>query len=70
MPTIADGKLISSLSGTSFNGVITGLKGETTYYIRAYAVNEARVGYSEVVAITTPESNVPGEDDIVSPDKN
>lgn len=70
MPTIVDNKLISSLSGTSFNGVIVGLKEKTTYYIRAYAINETRVGYSEVVTITMPETNAPGEDDIVSPDKN
>lgn len=70
MPTIADGKLTSSLSGASFNGVITGLKGETTYYIRAYAINEAKVGYSEVVTITTPVSNIPGDDEILSPDKD
>lgn len=70
VPTTADNKLVSSLSGTSFNGVIAGLKRETTYYIRSYAINETKTGYSEVVVITTPESNVPEEDDIVSPDKN
>ncbi|WP_300703496.1 fibronectin type III domain-containing protein [Bacteroides sp.] len=69
-PTIADGKLTSTLDGTSFNSTITGLKAKTTYHIRAYAINEARAGYSEVVTITTPESNVPDIDDIESPDKN
>ena len=32
---------------------ITGLEEGTTYYLRAYAVNEAGIGYGEVVSFTT-----------------
>ncbi len=69
MPTTADGKQVSTLEGVSFQEMITGLKPQTTYYIRAYAINEVKIGYSEVVTFTTPVSDVPDIDDNVSPDK-
>ena len=69
MPATADGKQVSTLEGVSFQEMITGLKPQTTYYIRAYAINEVKIGYSEVVTFTTPVSDVPDIDDNVSPDK-
>lgn len=69
-PTIADGKMKATLDGTAFSATITNLKWKTKYYIRSYAVNEAKIGYSTVVEMTTPVSNVPEEGDIESPDKN
>lgn len=68
-PTIADSKVTATLSGATFSATVIGLKAETKYYVRAYAVNEAKVGYSDAVEFTTAVSNVPGEDEIVSPDK-
>ena len=38
-----------------FAAIIEGLKPETTYYIRAYAINEKGTGYSETFVYTTPE---------------
>lgn len=67
-PTIADGKISATLSETSFSGTISELKKNTKYYVRAFAVNDSKTGYSEVKEVTTQD--VPGEDDIVSPDKN
>lgn len=58
------------LDGVSFSTVISELKAETKYYIRAYAVNEAKIGYSDVVEVTTAVSDEPDIDDNVSPDKN
>ena len=37
-------------------GKIAGLEEGTTYYLRAYAVNEAGIGYGEVVSFTTKTS--------------
>ncbi len=37
-----------------FSGSITGLTINTTYYVRAYAVNSLGVGYSEQQSFTTP----------------
>ena len=54
-PTIANvnGKL--SVSGDSLlTGVISGLRGATTYYIRAYAQNSNAISYGETREITTP----------------
>ncbi len=34
---------------------ITGLTPETTYYLRAYAINDAGIGYSDVLVFETPE---------------
>ena len=37
----------------SFSRLITGLSEKTTYYVRAYAVNEAGITYSDEIAVTT-----------------
>lgn len=68
-PTLIDDKIKAILDGISFNSNISGLKAETKYYIRAYAINEAKVGYSETIEIMTAVSNEPDVDDNVSPDK-
>ena len=43
-----------------FAAIIEGLKPETTYYIRAYAVNEKGTGYSETFVYTPPTPTTPG----------
>ena len=42
---------------TSFSSQVSGITPLTTYYVRAYAVNEAGITYSEEISITTPEKN-------------
>lgn len=69
LPQLTDNKLTVTAEEVSFSAILKGLKPETKYYIRAYAINEVKAGYSNVAEITTPVSNIPGEDDIVSPDK-
>lgn len=65
-PTTADNK--NNLGGTSvaksFNSTITGLLPKTTYYIRAYAVNEEGVAYRtpsgrDATSAHTPRSTNP-----------
>ena len=43
-----------------FAAIIEGLKPETTYYIRAYAINEKGTGYSETFVYTTKAPTEPG----------
>ena len=47
----------------SFSCGITGLTPSTTYYVRAYAVNDAGTAYGEPVAFTTLSSGNGGGDD-------
>ena len=57
-PTISDNK-VSSGSGTgSFTGKMTGLKGSTVYYVKAYAVNSAGTAYGPQISFTTVNGNV------------
>lgn len=69
VPTLEDERMTATLEGMKFSAVIAKLKSKTKYYIRAYALNETKVGYSNVVEITTGQSSVPEEDDMESPDK-
>ncbi len=54
MPTIANSKQIASGSGTgSYLLNITGLNYQTTYYVRAYAMQNGQAVYGNVVNFTT-----------------
>ena len=52
-----DHLVVGNIAGDSknFSALIDGLKPETTYYIRAYAINEKGTGYSETFVYATPE---------------
>lgn len=53
-PTISDSKLADAGTGSgAYSLQITGLTAGTTYYLRAYAVNSAGVGYGDEVTFTT-----------------
>lgn len=55
-PTSANSKTVDDASnkGTGqFTSSLTGLKGNTTYYVRAYAVNSAGTGYGPEVSFKT-----------------
>ncbi len=58
-PTIADSRVSYGMATGSFGKTVTGLSENTTYYVRAYAVNDAGVGYSEEVIFNTLEVTVP-----------
>ncbi len=60
-PTTADSKTKDSVSKagtviTYFNSNLTGLTANTVYYVRAYAVNSAGIGYGAVLKFTTSSS--------------
>ncbi|MFY9150762.1 MAG: SusF/SusE family outer membrane protein [Prolixibacteraceae bacterium] len=52
-PTIADGKTTDDKGTGEFVSSISGLKGNTTYYVRAYATNSAGTGYGPEVSFKT-----------------
>ncbi len=52
-PTLADDTTKNVLNGVSFTAHINGLASGSTYYVRAYATNEAGTGYGEVLTINT-----------------
>jgi len=52
-PTVADSKTSDGKGTGVFVSAITGLKGNTTYYLRAYATNSAGSGYGPVVVFKT-----------------
>lgn len=58
-PTISDSrtKFGNRLELGDFTSTITGLKPNTTYYVRAYAVNSQGVAYSEDVVVTMQDVN-------------
>jgi hypothetical protein len=58
-PTISDSrtKFGNRLELGDFTSTITGLKPNTTYYVRAYAVNSQGVAYSEEVVVTMQDVN-------------
>ncbi len=58
-PTIADNKVSYGIATADFGKTVTGLSENTAYYVRAYAVNSAGVGYSEAATFKTLEVTVP-----------
>ena len=52
-PTVADTKVTSGSGKGAFTCNLTNLKETTTYYVRAYAVNEKGTAYGEEVSFTT-----------------
>ena len=52
-PTVADSKTTNGDGPGEFVSALTGLKGNTKYYLRAYATNSAGTGYGPEVSFTT-----------------
>lgn len=52
-PTIADNKTISGTGTGSFIVKLSSLEKETTYYVRAYAINNEGISYGETITFTT-----------------
>ena len=55
MPTTTDSNRIAWTSVEIFTNNIAGLKANTTYYVRAFAINSAGTGYGNEVSFTTLE---------------
>lgn len=62
-PTIEDNFIQSDILSTvgNFDAEITGLEFGTTYYVRAYATNEAGTSYGEEIQITTSPTPMVGD---------
>ena len=54
-PTTASGKVVNGSGTGAFTCNLTGLQASTTYYVRAYAINEKGTAYGEQVSFTTLE---------------
>ena len=52
-PTVSDSKVTNGTGTGAFVSSLTGLKGNTIYYVRAYAKNSAGTGYGPEVTFTT-----------------
>lgn len=55
-PTIANGRTLDGTGAGTFISAVTGLTPGQTYYLRAYAVNAAGVGYGNEITFTTRAS--------------
>jgi uncharacterized protein (TIGR02145 family) len=53
LPDITDSKTSDGTGSGSFESNLTGLSGNTTYYVRAYATNEQGTGYGAAVQFKT-----------------
>ncbi len=53
-PTVSNSKTSDGKGLGAFTSNITALRGNTKYYVRAYATNSAGVGYGPEVSFTTP----------------
>ena len=52
-PTILSNKLVGSLAGTDWSSTITGLIGNTKYYVRAFATNSIGTSYGNLDSLVT-----------------
>ena len=52
-PTIGDAVFLDTLGLEKFTGLITGLKGGTKYYVRAFATNNGGISYGDNEVFTT-----------------
>ena len=56
-PVITENKVLGGKGNGSFSVSITGLSANTTYHIRAYAINENGIAYGETKSIQTKDGN-------------
>lgn len=57
-PTINDSKTEDGTGAGSFTSNITDLELNTTYYLRAYAINSAGIGYGSAMSFTTRQEPI------------
>jgi hypothetical protein len=58
-PTIDNNKIAAGAGTGSYPVVISGLTENTTYYVRAYAINKAGTGYGNEISFTTVHIVIP-----------
>lgn len=69
-PTLSDSITTDGSGSGSFKSSITGLQANTTYYLRAYAINEIDTAYGEELSFTTAERNIIYGDGVTDIDGN
>ena len=71
-PTISDNCIHIGQGTGSFSDIVNGLLQETTYYVRAYAINSLGVAYGQEVNFTTisPSTFICGTSTIIDIDSN
>lgn len=65
-PTLLNNKVVSGSETGSFTSSISGLQPGRTYYVRAYALNEAGPGYGQEIIVKTPDDRHDNETGTVS----
>lgn len=72
LPTISDNCIHIEQGGGSFSDTLNGLLQETTYYVRAYAINSIGVAYGQEESFTTisPSTFICGTSTIIDIDGN
>ena len=72
LPTISDNCIHIGQGGGSFSDTLNGLLQETTYYVRAYAINSIGVAYGQEESFTTisPSTFICGTSTIIDIDGN
>ncbi len=72
MPTISDNCIHIGQGTGSFSDIVNGLLQETTYYVRAYAINSIGVAYGQEESFTTisPSTFICGTSTIIDIDSN
>ncbi|GEM_PF-1979448 len=68
-PTIADNKTLNGTGNGAFSSVVSGLNGNTKYYIRAYATNSKGTSYGTEKSFVTKTAIAKPVVSSVSPDK-
>ena len=58
-PTINDNYVSLGSDTGTFSTTISGLSPNTTYYVRAYAINQLGMAYSDQIAVTTLANTIP-----------
>ena len=57
-PTIQKDTMVFGNGAGSFSGTLKGLKGQTTYYICAFATNNNGTGYGNITSVTTIDTTI------------
>ncbi|MFH0733386.1 MAG: FISUMP domain-containing protein [bacterium] len=69
-PTITDNKTVDGNGVGAFSSILTGLTANTTYYVRAYAINNVGTGYGNTVSFITLSNVIPPESLVTDYDGN
>ncbi len=61
IPTISNSNTNNGTGSTSYSSALTGLVANTTYYVRAYAINGIGIGYGNTITFTTLPNLIVGQ---------